>query len=420
MPSPTSNPAPDAQTKHKSKKRGSSFFSFLAVKEPTSGALEQYADLQRKQAAAKGTSFMAGVSSQKLPLEVPRVNTKWDGLPQMAAKPDLKRASTVSAATFYGARRGSVATTNSSSKVSSSRRSQMSAESSTADLGRVPPPSLENLSIKSHPRHDSGTGVLYEPLNPPPPPRQHDDDGRTAATGNPSSKPTTSGPPVSTDDDAKQAAVSSTTHHRDAHAMPTTPTIPDPPKPTHHHLALRRAKTTSTTTTQQYRHSCHVLLPSTSTPKEIAPWAEPPADDDDDSAYSSDLPWPNSSHRHHHHHHHHPRICCNGGAAAGIDDVDFITSSPISGDGAPSGKSIEEQIAEAERRTASVAARTALGVCAAAAGRMPPAENAQALARLDSRNGGGVGEEKTGVERAKSLKQKKGGTSRFMRFAGKS
>ncbi|KAL1636132.1 hypothetical protein SLS58_009981 [Diplodia intermedia] len=397
IPSPTSNPAPDAQTKHKSKKRGSSFFSFLAVKEPTSGALEQYAEAQRKQAAAKGTSFMAGVSSQKLPLEVPRVNTKWDGLPQMTAKPDLKRASTVSAATLYGARRSSVATTNSSSK--------MSAESSSADLGRVPPPSLENLSIKSHPRHDSGTGV-YEPLNPPPPNHDDDDDAKQAA--------------------AAAATVSSTTHRDARHAMPPTP-IPDPKSP--HHLALRRAKTT---TTPQHRHSCHVLLPST-TPKEIAPWAEPPADDDDDSAYSSDLPWP-SSHRHsHHHHHHHPRICCNGAggassAAVGIDDVDFITSSPISG--AP-GKSIEEQIAEAERRTASVAARTSAGVCAAAAaaaGRMPPASNAQALARLDSRDGGGggggVGEEKTGggggVERAKSLKQKKGGTSRFMRFAGKS
>ncbi|OJD33840.1 ca2+-modulated nonselective cation channel polycystin [Diplodia corticola] len=350
--------APDPQTKHKSRKKGSSFFSFLAVKEPTSGALEQYAELQRKQATAKGTSFMAGVSSQKLPLEVPRVNTKWDGLPQMAAKPDLKRASTFSAGTLYGARRSSVATTNSSSKMS--RRSQRSAESSLADLGRAaaPPPSLENLSIKSHPRHDSGTGV-YEPLNPP-------------STGDSSKR--MSGPPVVSTD-----AVRAASNDTQARAVTTTSIVPEPRDP-----MIRRVKATSTT----HRHSCH--LPS-STPKEIAPWAEP--------AESPSDPWPSHFHLPHHHH---PRSC-------GIEDVDFITSSPISG--APE-KSIEEQIADAERRTASVAK------AARHRGRMPPSSNAEALARLDSspRPGGDA-------EAAKpsSAKQKKGGSaaSRFMRFAGK-
>ncbi|KAK0660916.1 hypothetical protein DIS24_g2906 [Lasiodiplodia hormozganensis] len=335
-----SKAAPDAQPKQKSKKKGSSFFSFLAVKEPTSGALEQYAELQRKQAAEKGTAFMAGVSSQKLPSEVPRVNTKWNGLPQ-PAKPDLKRASTVSAGTLYGARRNSVATTSSSSKAS--RRSQKSVESSSVDFDRAPPPSLETLSIKSHPRHDSGTGV-YEPIKPPP---RRD---RRASVGDPLKR--MSG--AFTMSEAKQGSSA------EASQVPTP--IPEPKDPRNRHSK-----------TFAHRNICK--LPSI-TPKEIAPWAEP--------AESSE-PWPTR----------YPRSC-------GVDDLDFITSSPISG--APE-KSIEEQIADAERRTASVTR----------AARMPPSSNAQALARLEHPGDEG----KRQSAEAKSSKQKKG-SSRFMRFTGKS
>lgn len=158
-PSPENTSAP--ATDKKSKKKGNPFFDFLSVKEPTTGALEQYAQSQKKQAAAKGTPFMTGLTSQKLPAEVPRVNTKWDGLPQ-TAKADQKRQS---AATLYG-HRDSVATSSSSSKLS--RKSHLSAASSSADFGLGGPPSVENVSTKSNPRHDSGTDCqAFDPARPP-------------------------------------------------------------------------------------------------------------------------------------------------------------------------------------------------------------------------------------------------------------
>lgn len=67
------------------KKKHSSLFGFLSLKEPSTSALEDFARQQQKQAAAKGGRAtavgMPGISSQKLPPTVPKVNSKWDGLP---------------------------------------------------------------------------------------------------------------------------------------------------------------------------------------------------------------------------------------------------------------------------------------------------------------------------------------------------
>jgi hypothetical protein len=69
-----------------SKKKGktSSVLGFWSLKEPSQVALEQYAEAQRKQAALTlsrpGTSNFA----QKLPQDVPKVNSKWDGIPKSA------------------------------------------------------------------------------------------------------------------------------------------------------------------------------------------------------------------------------------------------------------------------------------------------------------------------------------------------
>lgn len=63
----THKSAPKAQKK----KSGGSIFGFLTLKEPSSSALEQYAEQQRKLAAEKGGRVTAvglpGVSTQKLP-----------------------------------------------------------------------------------------------------------------------------------------------------------------------------------------------------------------------------------------------------------------------------------------------------------------------------------------------------------------
>ncbi|KAF1989721.1 hypothetical protein K402DRAFT_418437 [Aulographum hederae CBS 113979] len=77
--------SPQSPVKSGRKKKLSSVMGLLTLKEPSSNAFEQYAKQQRKQAAEKGgrtsTVGLPGVSSQKLPPEVPKVNSKWDGLP---------------------------------------------------------------------------------------------------------------------------------------------------------------------------------------------------------------------------------------------------------------------------------------------------------------------------------------------------
>ncbi|KAF2099387.1 hypothetical protein NA57DRAFT_55357 [Rhizodiscina lignyota] len=63
----------------------------LTLKEPSAIALEQFAEAQRKQAEAKNSKSarstavgLPGVTDRKLPPEVPKVNSKWDGLPDWA------------------------------------------------------------------------------------------------------------------------------------------------------------------------------------------------------------------------------------------------------------------------------------------------------------------------------------------------
>ncbi|KAF1346790.1 hypothetical protein BDV97DRAFT_357818 [Delphinella strobiligena] len=67
------------------RRKHNSFLGFLSLKEPSTSALEDFARQQQKQAAAKGGKAtaigMPGISTQKLPPTVPKVNTKWDGLP---------------------------------------------------------------------------------------------------------------------------------------------------------------------------------------------------------------------------------------------------------------------------------------------------------------------------------------------------
>jgi len=72
-------------------KKKNGVLGFLTLKEPSTNALEQFAEQQRKAAAAAKTArptaaSMSSVSVQKLPDHVPKVNSKWDGLPEDARK----------------------------------------------------------------------------------------------------------------------------------------------------------------------------------------------------------------------------------------------------------------------------------------------------------------------------------------------
>ncbi|KAL9010871.1 MAG: hypothetical protein Q9173_004234 [Seirophora scorigena] len=66
----------------------SSFFNFLSVKEPSTQAFEAYHEQMKKrgttQSGRANAVGLPGVSSAKLPPTVPKVNSKWDGVPQTA------------------------------------------------------------------------------------------------------------------------------------------------------------------------------------------------------------------------------------------------------------------------------------------------------------------------------------------------
>lgn len=67
-------------------KKSSSVFKFFTVKEPSAQALLDYQEtMVKQQAASDGKVRVAGlpmVSSKQLPPDVPKVNSKWDGVPE--------------------------------------------------------------------------------------------------------------------------------------------------------------------------------------------------------------------------------------------------------------------------------------------------------------------------------------------------
>lgn len=76
--------------RHDIKKKSSGVLGFLTLKEPSTSALEEFAEQERRKAAQKNFRsdgvMLPGVSSQKLPDHVPKVNSKWDGLPDSAKR----------------------------------------------------------------------------------------------------------------------------------------------------------------------------------------------------------------------------------------------------------------------------------------------------------------------------------------------
>jgi hypothetical protein len=82
----TASSASSNDSKSSKKKKTGSVFGFLSLKEPSQLAFEQYAEAQRKQALEKGASSpkarpISSYASKKLPKDVPKVNSKWDGVP---------------------------------------------------------------------------------------------------------------------------------------------------------------------------------------------------------------------------------------------------------------------------------------------------------------------------------------------------
>ncbi|CAO2656634.1 Nn.00g054370.m01.CDS01 [Neocucurbitaria sp. VM-36] len=83
---PSSAASSNDSKSSKKKKKANSVLGFLSLKEPSQVALEQFAEHQRKQTASKGSSTPTSRHSsnfvgKQLPSNVPKVNSKWDGVP---------------------------------------------------------------------------------------------------------------------------------------------------------------------------------------------------------------------------------------------------------------------------------------------------------------------------------------------------
>ncbi|KAI4267803.1 MAG: hypothetical protein LQ337_008177 [Flavoplaca oasis] len=149
-------------TVKESKKKSSSVFKFFSVKEPSTQAFEAYQEQMKKrgttQTGRANAVGLPGVSSAKLPPTVPKVNSKWDGVPQ-AAKEKVKEKDNPSRSSFassgsrplYTSRSyGSTMTTATMSSTSSTRsdlraNGSLRLDSSSGNLAdlygwEVPPP----------------------------------------------------------------------------------------------------------------------------------------------------------------------------------------------------------------------------------------------------------------------------------------
>ena len=145
-------PTSDAPTKKK--KDRPSLFKFFSVKEPSSQALQQYEEtLRKQQSAGRGNSSRSGsgrpsavgmamVSAAKLPPTVPKVNSKWEGVPDAMVERDKK------------ARRASVQlrgrpATAATSQSGSSRLSRSSSRTSSHGRRTTAPYSTRRSSVLS-------------------------------------------------------------------------------------------------------------------------------------------------------------------------------------------------------------------------------------------------------------------------------
>lgn len=144
---PSSHSSPTGPKKN-SKKRGGSFFGFFSVKEPSQQAFDDYQRQMCKKGAIKngraGVMGLPGVSSTKLPPTVPKVNSRWDGLPQ-AMKEKGKQKQTNSSQSIDGRNRsiwtsGSETSTSTTSSSTRSRGSSLNSKTRGLQHTRVTNP----------------------------------------------------------------------------------------------------------------------------------------------------------------------------------------------------------------------------------------------------------------------------------------
>ena len=139
------------------KKKSSSLFSFLSAKEPSTQAWLDYQESIRKQQERQDGKItavgMPMVSSQKLPAKVPKVNSKWDGVPEAVVQREKARKA-AARRSMLGHRRQvsnaySTGTIDSrpSLQLSNGQSNRRKSQVSVNSYGTVPPSSGSDTSV---------------------------------------------------------------------------------------------------------------------------------------------------------------------------------------------------------------------------------------------------------------------------------
>lgn len=134
---PKSSMAPSLMTASQAptKKKSSLFGGLFAVKEPTQLALSQFSAQLTAQHGSTSATKVPNVRMEKMPQHVPKVNAKWDGIPD-AVKQREKRDKELARAAKRQSITTSTVQSNSSERLprpSESRRSEISDRSSDSD-----------------------------------------------------------------------------------------------------------------------------------------------------------------------------------------------------------------------------------------------------------------------------------------------
>ncbi|KAL9083736.1 MAG: hypothetical protein Q9165_008402 [Trypethelium subeluteriae] len=136
----SSNSSASRSEGRNAKKKKSSMLDFLSLKEPSTRALEEFAEQERRRAATKGNgsnTTLPGVSNQKLPTSVPKVNSKWDGMPRESEAAKARR---------LALRRDSTSTIGRSFKSHSQTSLSNSLEMSRSTFEKYPVPTNSQAS----------------------------------------------------------------------------------------------------------------------------------------------------------------------------------------------------------------------------------------------------------------------------------
>ena len=183
-------------------KKKSSIFKFFTVKEPSTQAFEDYQEQMRKrgitQTGRANTVGLPGVSSAKLPPTVPKVNSKWDGVPAalkergkgMEGGHRLSTSSSANRPVYTSRSTGSTMTTSTTSSTGSDIRTngRLRLDDSSGNLSDLygweagPPPSSNSakdiaLEVKKSQASDRTLGdqSSFFPTQPPPIPSTYRD-----------------------------------------------------------------------------------------------------------------------------------------------------------------------------------------------------------------------------------------------------